>query len=83
MALDEAQRRQAEALRVTLLLAALVVLFGLVLVLRAAITKREALIKNQDVFDYQTGLLTRSELGPGARPPSCRGRSATRGRCRS
>jgi diguanylate cyclase (GGDEF)-like protein len=62
LALDEAASRQAEALRVTLLMAALIALFALVLFLRNAINKREALIKNQDVFDYQTGLLTRGEL---------------------
>jgi diguanylate cyclase (GGDEF)-like protein len=62
LGLDEADSRQAEALRVTLLMAALVALFVLVLFLRNAINKREALIKNQDVFDYQTGLLTRGEL---------------------
>jgi diguanylate cyclase (GGDEF)-like protein len=62
VSLDNSGSRHAEALRVTLLMAALVALFALVLVMRNAITKREALIKNQDVFDYQTGLLTRSEL---------------------
>jgi len=62
LGLDAASSRQAEGLRVTLLMAALIALFALVLVLRNAINKREALIKNQDVFDYQTGLLTRAEL---------------------
>ncbi len=62
LALDDASSRQAEALRVTLLMAALIALFALVLFLRNAISKREALIKNQDVFDYQTGLLTGAEL---------------------
>jgi diguanylate cyclase (GGDEF)-like protein len=59
--LDAASSRD-EALRVTLLTVALIALFMLVLFLRNAISNREALIKNQDVFDYQTGLLTRAEL---------------------
>ena len=62
LALDDASSRQDEALRVTLLMAALIALFVLVVFLRTAINKREALIKNQDVFDYQTGLMTRAEL---------------------
>src|SRR4051794_5907947 len=62
LSLGDSGSRQAEALRVTLLMAALAALFALVLVMRNAISKREALIKTQDVFDYQTGLLTRGEL---------------------
>jgi diguanylate cyclase (GGDEF)-like protein len=62
LTLNSAEQRQAEELRVTLLMAALIALFALVVVLHEAISKREALIKSQDVFDYQTGLLTRTEL---------------------
>ena len=62
VSLDDSGSRQAEALRMILLMAALSALFGLVLVLGRAMSKREALIKAHDVFDYQTGLMTRGEL---------------------
>jgi diguanylate cyclase (GGDEF)-like protein len=62
LSFEDASLRQAEELRVTLLMAALVALFALVTVLRTAITKREKLIKTQEVYDYQTGLMTRAEL---------------------
>jgi GGDEF domain-containing protein len=62
VSLDSSDMRHQETLRVTLMMAALVALFCLVRVLRSAIRKREDMIKAQDVFDYQTGLLSAGEL---------------------
>jgi GGDEF domain-containing protein len=62
LTIDDAASRQTEALRMTLLAAALVALCGLVIALRRGIHRREELIKSQGVYDYQTGLLSASEL---------------------
>jgi len=60
--LDESEATKAEALRVALLLPALALFTGLVALLRKSITQREDVLKAQDMYDFQTGLLSKDEL---------------------
>jgi diguanylate cyclase (GGDEF)-like protein len=60
--LDESEASKAEALRLTLLLPALAMFAALVVVLRNRISDREDELKAQEIYDFQTGLLSKDEL---------------------
>lgn len=60
--LDTSQATKDEALRLALLLPALGALSALVAILRKSISERETKLQAQEMYDFQTGLLSKEEL---------------------